>query len=156
MRQAPPAGVQESTYGSVHCGRGWGEASWVGTGSHSQECPCQYHKCPLLGKGVCRGGGGRFEGAQDKNASMLTDRAPVVCCHFICSGRRPLQGRKGHPGLQQGQHVAGKELRRERERSYHQHWPRGVGVALVGSTPRAPLAGHRTLSLACPLPPLAA
>lgn len=47
---------------------------------------------------------GRFEGAE---ASVLTDRAPVVRRHFNYSGRWPLQGREGHPGLQQSQHVAG-------------------------------------------------
>lgn len=96
-----------STAGGAEEGRpGWGQALTLRnahasiTGAPSQERSRER---------------GRFEGAEAKKASMLTDRAPVVRRHYNYSGRRPLQGRKGHPGLQQGQHVAGKELRRETE-----------------------------------------
>lgn len=53
----------------------------------------------------------RFEGAESQKG-LDAHRAPIVRRHFD-SGRRPLQGRERHPGLQQGQHVAGKELEGE-------------------------------------------
>lgn len=70
----------------------------------------------------------RFEGAEAKKASVLTDKAPVVRGHFNYSGRRPLLGREGHPGLQQGQDVAGKELWGDRTQHGTQRWPPSVGV----------------------------
>lgn len=85
----------------------------------------------------------RFEGAEAKKASMLTDRAPVVRRHFNYSSRRPLQGRKGHPGLQQGQHVAGQELRREREQSYRPRWLPSVGVRAHGFHSQGTFGGEQ-------------
>lgn len=69
-----------------------------------------------------------FEGAEAKKASVLTDKAPVVRGHFNYLGRRPLLGREGHPGFQQGQDIAGKELQGERTQHGTQRWPRSVSV----------------------------
>lgn len=84
---------------------------------------------------------GRFEGAEAEKASMLTDRVSVTGSHFNDSGGRPLQRRKGHPGLQQGQHVARKELRGGN--SYHPRWLPSVGVRAQGLPSQGTFGGEQ-------------
>lgn len=62
---------------------------------------------------------------------------------FNYSGRWPLQGREGHPGLQQGQHVAGKGLHGEREQRGPQCWPSGVRVRAPGLHSQGASGGER-------------
>lgn len=105
----------------------------VGKGSHPQECPCQHRRCPGPGLGVWRRAVSRVR----PERPQCSNKAPVVRRHFYCSGRWPVLGRERRPGLQQGQHVAGKELWGKRER-------RGCPRS------RAPLSGVRVLSLPSP------
>lgn len=94
---------------------------------------------------------GRFEGAEAKKASMLTNRVSVTGSHFNDSGGRPLRRRKGHPGLQQGQHVARKELRGGN--SYHPRWLPSVGVRAQGFPSQGTFGGEQA---PVPFPPVPA
>ena len=118
----------------------------MGTGSRSQECPCQYRRCPLLGKGVWRGT--VLKVLKAKRASMLTGRQLYVVTSTQAGGHS--RGERGIQVSSRDSTSPGKSWG-ERVWSYLQRWPPRVGVRarrFYSGTRACPL---RVLSLPSPL-----